>query len=64
MGVKIVLPKSAKNNGLSTCTGTKVYIEGQEIKDVSAIDFATWQVDSILTASITVPIDSIVYADE
>lgn len=63
MGVTIVLPTRAKE-GLSTGAGTKIYIDGKEIKDITSFSIPPVSVDSVLEASLTIPLDRICYANE
>lgn len=63
MGVTIVLPTRAKKD-LSTGSGTKIYIDGKEIKEVTSFSIPECGVDTILEATITLPLERICYADE
>lgn len=63
MGVTIVLPKRAKE-GLSTGAGTKIYVDGKEIKDITSFSIPPVGSDTILEATLTIPLDRICYADE
>lgn len=59
MGIKIVLPK---NDGLKTGIGTKVFNESGEEIEVQSIDIHI-SPDEIITAIITVPVDTLENAD-
>lgn len=63
MGITIVLPARAKE-GMSTGSGTKIYIDGKEVKEVTSFSLPACGVDTILEATITIPLDRICYADE
>lgn len=62
MGAKIVFPARCKGQ-LSTAYGTKVYLDGVEVKEVSAVGVPQFGPDEIVTVTITVPLEDISYED-
>lgn len=63
MGVTIVLPARAKSE-MSTGQGTKIYVDGKEIKDITSFSIPPVGVDTIIEATLTIPLDRICYANE
>lgn len=66
MGVTVVMPNHAKG-GFSTGAGTKIYIDGKEVKevkDVTSFSIPPVGADTILEATLTIPLDRICYANE
>ncbi len=58
MGIKIVLPNSSGDCGITAGYGTKVYNdEGQEIDDITAIDIRI-RPDSVVEATVEVAVNN------
>lgn len=63
MAATIILPKNSKGH-LSVGLGTRVFLDGVEVKEVSSVGIPQFGRDEILCVTITVPLEDIRYADE